>query len=199
MANPWISPKTALPKDNERVVFVVDQGIPTNRYRYEVGSYDGGTWWGTEVNGDGYATHCVACWMSLHELPTEQIHSSHDLESIDDVGHCKVCLQAWIGEVMTPGLAAPCTKVKPKLDPMTGHPVELKEHEGFGQGLQDAGPARQQTAWIDARPWIDVTDGEVPPHMLLEKTPPQNGHDIGKVVLNRFFKSLDSGKASLEG
>lgn len=159
MANPWISPKTALPKDNERVVFVVDQGIPTNRYRYEVGSYDGGTWWGTEVNGDGYATHCVACWMSLHELPQasdcggagtvcgeqtmnrpEQIHSSHDLESIDDVGHCKVCLQAW----------------------------------------------------LDTRPWIDVTgDGEGPPHMLLEKTPPQNGHDIGK-VFESIFKSLDS-------
>lgn len=27
----------------------------------------------------------------------EQIHPSHDLESIDDVGHCKVCLGAWIG------------------------------------------------------------------------------------------------------
>ena len=49
----------------------------------------------------------------------EQIHASHDLESIDDVGHCKVCLEAWIGEVMTPGLAAPCTKVKPERDPMT--------------------------------------------------------------------------------
>ena len=54
----------------------------------------------------------------------EQIHPSHDLESIDDVGHCKVCLEAWISEVMTPGLAAPCTKIKPQLDPMTGQPVE---------------------------------------------------------------------------
>ena len=114
----------------------------------------------------------------------EQIHPSHDLESIDDVGHCKVCLGAWIGGYVTLNLSSPCTKVKPKLDPMTGHPVE--------HGLQDAGPARQKTAWIDARPWTDVTgDGEVPPHMLLEKTPPQNGHDIGK-VFESIFKSLDS-------
>ena len=58
-----------------------------------------------------------------------KLHPSHDLESIGDVGHCKVCLEAWMGEVMTPGLAAPCTKVKPQIDPMTGHPVEFMERE----------------------------------------------------------------------
>ena len=75
----------------------------------------------------------------------EQIHASHDLESIDDVGHCKVCLEAWIGEVMTPGLAAPCTKVKPKLDPMTGQPVEPGGRK----------PPPTPTEWLD----ITACDG----------------------------------------
>lgn len=47
----------------------------------------------------------------------EQIHPSHELESIDDVGHCKVCLGAWIGGYVTLDLSSPCTKVKPKLAP----------------------------------------------------------------------------------
>ena len=70
--------------------------------------------------------------------PTK-IHVSHDLECVDDVGHCKVCLEAWVGEVMTPGLAAPCTKVKPKRDPMTGQPVE--------QGGRKPPPT--PTEWLD--------------------------------------------------
>ena len=57
---------------------------------------------------------------------------------------------------------------------------------------------QQKTEWLDARPWIDVTgDGEVPAYMLSEKAPPQNGHDMGKVVAS-IFKSLDSGKASFK-
>ena len=62
-----------------------------------------------------------------------KIHVSHDLESVGDVGLCKICRQGWMGEVMTPGLSSPCTKVKPQIDPMTGYPVEFMEREGFGQ------------------------------------------------------------------
>lgn len=81
---------------------------------------------------------------------------------------------------------------------------QRRKRKRFSERMRAAHKARLQdpglASWLDERPWIDVTgDGEIPPYMLLEKTPPQNGHDIGKVVLNRFFKSLDSGKASLEG
>lgn len=48
-------------------------------------------------------------------------------------------------------------------------------------------------AWLDARPWIDVTgDGEAPPYMLFEKDQQPNGHDLGK-VFESIFKSVDSG------
>lgn len=53
-----------------------------------------------------------------------KIHVSHDLESVGDVGHCKICRQGWMGEVMTPGLSSLCTKVKPPIDPLTGRPPE---------------------------------------------------------------------------
>ena len=50
-----------------------------------------------------------------------------------------------------------------------------------------------EPAWLDARPWIDVTgDGEAPPYMLFEKDQQPNGHDLGK-VFESIFKSLDSG------
>jgi len=75
--------------------------------------------------------------MSVPYQPS-QIHLSHELESIGAVGHCKLCLEAWVGEFMTPGLLSACTMVKPKLDPMTGHPVEFMEREGFGRQLVDA-------------------------------------------------------------
>ena len=66
-------------------------------------------------------------WPTEEQEPYDpaKIHVSHGLECVGEVGHCKVCLEAWVGEVMTPGLAAPCTKVKPRLDPMT-------ELMGFG-------------------------------------------------------------------
>lgn len=50
-----------------------------------------------------------------------------------------------------------------------------------------------EPAWLDARPWIDVTgDGEAPPYMLFEKDQQPNGHDLGK-VFESIFKSVDSG------
>lgn len=72
-----------------------------------------------------------------------RIHVSHEMDSINSpgggsVGCCMVCREAWVNDVMTPGLTYPCTKVKPKLDPMTGHPVEFMEREGFGRQLVDA-------------------------------------------------------------
>jgi len=84
-----------------------------------------------------------------------RIHPSHELENIDSVGHCKLCLEAWVGEVMTPGLLSACTMVKPEIDPMTGHPVEFMEREGFGQQVVDA--MNRQPASGFAIPYIEVS------------------------------------------
>ena len=77
MENPWISPKTALPKDDEDIIFAIYQGPQaTDRFAYHIGSlerasshkYDGVDmfWWGFE---GWYRTEDVAFWMPLPELP----------------------------------------------------------------------------------------------------------------------------------
>lgn len=62
----------------------------------------------------------------------------------------------------------------------------------FSERMYVSARTQQTTAWLDERPWIDVTgDRVVPPYMLLEKAPPPNGHDLGK-VFESVFKSLES-------
>ena len=65
--SPWISPKTALPKEGERIVFVVDQGPKvTDRYWFDIGSMDKHGFTGMEMS---YNIETVMLWMSVPELP----------------------------------------------------------------------------------------------------------------------------------